>query len=56
MKIKFNACHWKTMRDHEDEVTLVMKIPMSDAHKVVLIPNNKNLIMTLEEGYDGEEK
>lgn len=51
MKLLINASHWKTMRDHEDEVTLVFKVPMSDADKVIAIPNNKNLVMSLELGY-----
>ena len=48
---KFNAQHWKTNRDHEDEVSVWFKIPMSDSKNALGIPNNKNLIISVKEGY-----
>jgi hypothetical protein len=50
-KITLNATHWRTKRDNEDELIIQFKIPATDAQQALTIPNNKNLIMTIEEGY-----
>ena len=36
--IKFNASLWAVKRDHQDEITLVLKVPSSDAIKVIGLP------------------
>jgi hypothetical protein len=51
MGIKFKAHLWKISRDHTDEVTLILKIPSSDAITVIGLPTEKvfNIEVTSEE-------
>lgn len=36
--IRFKAHLWKVSRDHQDEVTLVLRVPSSDAINVIALP------------------
>ena len=41
MGVKFKAQVWKVSRDHDDEVTLVLKIPSEQALTVIGLPTNE---------------
>jgi hypothetical protein len=45
MGIKFNAQLWKVTRDQDDEVTIVLKVPASDAVKVIALPTQECLVI-----------
>ena len=50
MGIKFNAQLWSVKRDHEDEVTVILKVPASDAIKVIGLPCQENLLVDISKG------
>ena len=50
--IKFKGSLWKVSRDHQDEVTLILKVPASDAIKVIAIPTETTLNVEITGEYD----
>lgn len=52
--IKFKAHLWKLSRDHQDEVTVVLKVPSSDAITVIGLPTEQ--ILNIEVSSGEEEK
>lgn len=53
MGIKFKAHLWKISRDHDDEVTLVLKIPSSDAIVVIGLPTNQVMDIEVNNAQEG---
>ena len=49
--MKVNATLWNLKKDHEGEVTLSVKIPSSDGKFAMTIPEDKNLVLDITEGY-----
>jgi hypothetical protein len=54
MGIKFNAQLWSVKRDHEDEITIVLKVPASDALKVIGLPCQENLLVDVSKGGESD--
>ena len=46
--IKFKASLWKVSRDHQDEVTIVLKVPSSDAITVIGLPTQVCFEVSIE--------
>lgn len=51
--IKFTASLWKVSRDHDGEVTLIMRVPEAEAIKVIAIPTKVSFNVNITGGYNG---
>ena len=54
MGIQFNASLWKISRDHDDELTVILKVPASDFIKVVALPTKTNLKVDITGDYNAK--
>lgn len=45
---KFKASLWKRTEDHESEITLVLKVPLSDKDEALNFPTQTELDVTIE--------
>jgi len=53
MGVKFTAQLWKVSRDHDDQVTLVLKVPSSDAITVIGLPTNEVINVEVSNAKEG---
>lgn len=52
--MSFQAHLWKRTEDHEGEITLIFKVPLSDAEEATSIPTQRILTITYEIAPDDE--
>ena len=47
-EIKFQAHLWRVSKDHQGEITLVLKVPQIYQHNVVNLPEEKTFWVSIE--------